>query len=79
MTTRDPKYFQPFNFTHAQIKRFWENAIKDLKIARKDPFPEVSFTYAYQALLKTGITLLAKVGRSRCAVSPDIMSRCFGP
>ena len=35
------------------------NALRDLKIAKEDGIAEVRFTYAYQALLKAGIALLA--------------------
>ena len=34
--------------------------MRDLKIAKEDGISEVRFTYAYQALLKSGIALLAK-------------------
>ena len=37
--------------------------MRDFNIAQKDPFPEVRFTYCYQALIKIGMAVLAKKGR----------------
>jgi len=62
MTYFETKYFQKFSFTKQQIDRFLESAFRDLKIARQDRFTEVRFTYGYQALVKAGIALIAKVG-----------------
>ena len=58
----DPQYFQKFSFTAKAIERYLHNAERDLKIARSDPHAEVRFTYAYQALVKAGIALIAKEG-----------------
>jgi len=62
MTYFETKYFQKFSFTKQQIDRVFESALRDLKIARQDKFAEVRFTYGYQALVKAGIALIAKVG-----------------
>src|SRR3990170_3500458 len=62
MTYFETKYFQKFSFTKQHIDRFFESALRDLKIARQDKFAEVRFTYGYQALVKAGIALIAKVG-----------------
>jgi len=62
MTYFETKYFQKFSFTKQQIDRFFESALRDLKIARQDKFAEVRFTYSYQALVKAGISVIAKVG-----------------
>ena len=62
MTYFETKYFQKFSFTKQQINRFVESAFRDLNIARQDKFAEVRFTYSYQALVKAGIALIAKVG-----------------
>ena len=62
MTYFETKYFQKFSFTKEHIDRFFESALRDLKIARQDKFAEVRFTYGYQALVKAGIALIAKVG-----------------
>lgn len=56
----DPQYFRSFPFTPEQIGKYWKNALKDLSIAKKDSILEVKFSYSYSALLKAGITLLAK-------------------
>ena len=66
----DREYFKQFTFTDIDIKRYLENAYHDFKIAEKDQFSEVKFTYAYQALIKTGIAVLAKVGRVKVRSVP---------
>ncbi len=53
----DDKYFSDFIFTKDQIKKNFDNAAKDLKIAKLDTILEVKFTYAYSALIKSGIAL----------------------
>lgn len=53
----DDRYFSDFIFTKEQIKKNFENALKDLKIARQDKILDVKFTYSYDALIKGGITL----------------------
>ena len=52
MTSFETAYFQKFTFSQKQIKRYFQNALRDLEIARKDKFSEVRFTYSYQALIK---------------------------
>ncbi len=66
----DKKYFQEFDFSKEDIKQYFENAIRDLDIAQKDNIPEVKFTYSYQALIKAGITLIAKVGSVKVRSAP---------
>lgn len=58
----EPRYFSKLSFTEDQIKRNFDNALKDLNIAQKDSFLEVIFTYAYSALIKGGIALLSYHG-----------------
>jgi len=70
MTSFDPKFFRVFDPTDEQIQRYLENAEHDLQIAEKDSFLEVRFTYAYQALVKGGITLIAKKGKVRVRSVP---------
>lgn len=53
----DDRYFSDFIFTKEQVKRNFENAMKDLKIAQQDKIPDVKFTYSYDALIKGGIAL----------------------
>jgi len=75
MTYFETKYFQKFSFTKQQINRFFESAFRDLNIARQDKFAEVRFTYSYQALVKAGIALIAKVGGVKVRSVPVITSR----
>lgn len=63
MTRFEKEYFQPFPFGDKEIGRYFQNALRDFKIAQTDPYTEVRFTYCYQALIKAGISLIAKVGR----------------
>ena len=62
MTEFDDGYFQNFDFSPEQIKKYWESAIKDLNIARRAEEPEVKFQFAYNAFIKLGITLIAESG-----------------
>ena len=62
MTRPDPEYFIKIRCSAAQIAGYLKRAQHDLEIAKKDAFVEVRFTYAYQALVKIGIALLAKEG-----------------
>ena len=55
-------FFRKEKFTKEEIIQFLENAKKDLNIAKQNSLPEVKFTYSYTALIKGGITLIAKVG-----------------
>ncbi len=70
MTSFDPKFFRTFKPTDEQIQRYLENAEHDLSIAEKDSYLEVRFTYAYQALIKGGIALIAKKGEVRVRSVP---------
>ncbi|MDI6809165.1 MAG: hypothetical protein QME66_09320 [Candidatus Eisenbacteria bacterium] len=70
MTDFGTKYFQKFKFEQKQIERYLQSAFHDLEIAKKDQFPEVRFTYSYQALVKVGIALIAKVGQVRVRSAP---------
>ncbi|MBN1687528.1 MAG: hypothetical protein JW893_00350 [Candidatus Omnitrophica bacterium] len=63
-------YFRKFDFKPEDIKRYLRSALRDLEIAEKDKFPEVKFTYSYQALIKTGIALLAKVRKLKVRSVP---------
>ena len=62
MSRFEDDYFQKMSFSPQAIARYVQNARRDLEIAQKDRFPEVQFTYAYQALIKAGIALLASKG-----------------
>lgn len=70
MTHFEREYFQRFRFTRAQVERYFQSSLRDLEIARKDQFPEVRFSYSYQALIKAGIALLAKRGQVKVRSVP---------
>ena len=63
MTLFEDKYFEKFAFTKSQIKKNFDNALKDLRISKEDKIPEVKFNYAYSALIKGGIALASFHGR----------------
>ena len=63
-------FFRKFRFDENQIHRYFETAFRDLRIAREDKFPEVRFTYSYQALIKAGIALIAKTGHVKVRSVP---------
>jgi len=53
------KYFQKFNFSQGQIRKFLQAAYRDLNIAKQVDIPEVKFQFAYNALIKLGITAIS--------------------
>jgi len=59
----ETKFFQKQDFTKEQILQLLENAKRDLNIAKKVSLPEVKFTYSYNAFIKAGISLIAKIGK----------------
>jgi hypothetical protein len=44
--------FEKFNFSKRQIKKYYQSAIRDLKIASNSKIPEVIFRFFYDALVK---------------------------
>lgn len=62
MTAFEAKYFRKFRFSEEQIDRYFKNALRDAQIAREDEHNEVKFNYAFTALIKAGIALVAKRG-----------------
>ena len=62
MTSFDKAFFQKQAFPPEEVNRLLAAADHDLAIAAADSFVEVRFTYAYTALLKGGIALLAAHG-----------------
>lgn len=62
MTVFESKYFSKFKFTPEQIRRYFDNALRDLKIASEDDHLEVKFNYCYNAIIKAGIALIAAKG-----------------
>ena len=55
-------HFRKINFTEEQIHKYLQSAQKDLHIAESTKIAEVIFKFSYDALIKTGITLIAKEG-----------------
>jgi len=53
------KFFTDFSFTPEQVQKNLQNAKRDLGIVREDTILDVKFTYAYTALIKSGIALLS--------------------
>ena len=53
------KFFTDFSFTPEQVQKNLQNAKRDLGIAREDTILDVKFTYAYTAMIKSGIALLS--------------------
>ena len=66
----DKKYFQKLDFADNDIKQYYENMLRDLKISKEDDIPEVRFTFSYNALIKGGITLIAKEGQVKVRSVP---------
>lgn len=62
MTRFESKYFRKFEFTPEQVEQYFQNALRDLSIAKEDTHSEVTFTYSYNALIKAGIALIATHG-----------------
>ena len=66
----EKEFFQKIKFTPKQLDRYGLSARRDLEIAQKDIFTEVRFAYCYQALIKLGITILAKKGQVKVRSVP---------
>lgn len=58
----DTKFFQKKNFEERTVREYFNNALKDLKIAAVNKNEEVVFKFSYDALIKIGITLIAFLG-----------------
>ena len=55
----EDKHFRHHDFDKSQMEKNYQNALKDLGIAKKDSILEVKFNYAYTAFIKAGIALLS--------------------
>lgn len=62
MINFETKYFQRLIPKEKQIEQFLQSALHDLKIAEESDIPDVIFKFSYDALIKLGITLIAKKG-----------------
>ncbi len=58
----DVKFFEKKNFKQEIINRYFNNAVKNIKIAAENENEEVIFKFTYDALIKTGIALIASNG-----------------
>ena len=56
------EFFQKFKFEKEQLEDYFESAKNSLEIAEKVDISEVVFKFAYDALIKLGITLIAREG-----------------
>lgn len=62
MINFESQYFQKLAFKKEQIEQFLQSALHDLKITEASDIPDVIFKFSYDALVKLGITLIAKKG-----------------
>ena len=62
MTDFESKYFQKTSFSKEQLANFLNAAVHDLEIAKASDIPDVVFKFSYDALIKTGIALIAEEG-----------------
>lgn len=62
MIAFDSKYFQKFEYKRKQMEKYLQAAYQDLKIASQSNVAEVKFQFAYNALIKLGITLISHYG-----------------
>jgi len=62
MINFERQYFQKLSFKKEQIEQFSKSALHDLKIAEESDIPDVIFKFSYDALIKSGIVLIAKKG-----------------
>lgn len=58
----ESQYFREFSFTPEQLGDYFASARHDLAIAEASDVPEVIFKFSYDALIKLGITLIARQG-----------------
>jgi len=54
--------FEKFDFTEKQIKAYFRNAKKNLKIAREADVVEVVFHFSYDALIRLAVSICASEG-----------------
>ena len=73
MINFESQYFQKLEFKEKQINQFLMSALHDLKIAEESDIPDVVFKFSYDALIKTGIMLIARKGyKVRSAVGHHV-------
>lgn len=52
--------FEPFEFGHNQVQKYFASAKRDLKIAASSDIMDVQFKFSYDALLKMAIAVCAQ-------------------
>lgn len=62
MTDSDSQFFQKFNFSKEQVRKYLQAAEKDWKIARDSDVSDVVFKFSYDAILKLAIYVAACSG-----------------
>ena len=62
MISFENQYFQKLVFKDEQIEQFMKSALHDLQIAEESDISDVVFKFSYDALIKLGITVIAKRG-----------------
>lgn len=69
----DNRFFQKQKFDSRTIKRYFNGALKDFKIASKNREAEVIFDFSYKVLIKLGIVAIAFCGyRVRSRISHHV-------
>jgi hypothetical protein len=58
----ESNFFEKRKFEKKAIERYFDGAIRDLKIAKDNRQAEVIFKFSYDSLIKTGLTLIAFCG-----------------
>ena len=56
------KYFQKITYTPQQIKKYMDNAKRDLDMASEIKENEVVFMFCYNSIIKLGIAIIAEKG-----------------
>ena len=62
MSKFEKEFFQKFDYTDEQVKQFFKNSEKDLKLATSANDPNIIYRIGYDAVLKFGIAVIAKNG-----------------
>lgn len=55
-------FFEKRKFEKKVLDKYFDSAMRDLKIAADNRHPEVIFKFSYDSLIKTGLTLVAFYG-----------------
>jgi hypothetical protein len=58
----EEEFFRKMSFEKSQLEKYLMATNRDITIAANSDIPEVKFTFAYLALIKLGIILVAKEG-----------------